>query len=182
MSRELILLGLLRRTDMHGYQLNEFIARDLATCTDIKKSTAYFLLGKMAERGWIRQEETRQGNRPPRRVYSITPAGEAAFQRLLRSSLAGFEPAVFTGDLGLAFMDELPQSESLDLLQQRRSIIQGSLDELQEIPPHQGGYALIIEHQCFHLRSELDWLDQVLSHLHQGAVGPKTEPLLEEKE
>ena len=31
MDRELLLLGLLRRSDMHGYQLHEFIERDLAT-------------------------------------------------------------------------------------------------------------------------------------------------------
>lgn len=29
MERELVLLGLLRRTDMHGYQLHEFINQNI---------------------------------------------------------------------------------------------------------------------------------------------------------
>ena len=49
MERQLLLLGLLRREDMHGYRLNEFIERDMAFCTDVKKPTAYYLLDKLAE-------------------------------------------------------------------------------------------------------------------------------------
>ena len=35
MERELLLLGFLRRENMHGYKLNEFIERDMAACTDL---------------------------------------------------------------------------------------------------------------------------------------------------
>lgn len=182
MSRELFLLGLLRHADMHGYQLNEFIARDLSTCTDIKKPTAYFLLRKMAEQGWICEAEDRQGNRPVRRVYSITPEGESAFHHLLRSSLAEYQPVAFNGDLSLAFITELPQSEALDLLQQRRIVMQQFLSDLQEIPPHEAGFKLVIEHQRHHLRSELDWLDQVITNLRQSAIGTHIDSYPEEKE
>jgi len=63
MNRELLLLGLLRQSEMHGYKIIEFIERDLAICTDLKKPTAYFLLDKMAQNGWISWMEEREGKR-----------------------------------------------------------------------------------------------------------------------
>lgn len=53
MERELLLLGLLRRQDLHGYRLMDFIENNLGACTDLKKPTVYFLLEKMANQGWI---------------------------------------------------------------------------------------------------------------------------------
>src|SRR5689334_23474740 len=120
MERELLLLGLLRRSHMYGYQLHEFIERDLATCSDLKKSTAYFLLDKMTRQGWITQHEEREGNRPPRRVYQVTPAGEAQFQKLLHENLSSYTPARFGGDIGLMFADTLPAAEAQRLLRRRR--------------------------------------------------------------
>ena len=73
MERKLLLLGLLRQQEMHGYQLYEFVDRYLSTCTDMKKSTAYFLLNKMGQDDWIAEEVSQEGSRPPRRVYRLTP-------------------------------------------------------------------------------------------------------------
>ena len=81
MDRKLLLLGLLRQQEMHGYQLYEFIERELSFCTDLKKPTAYYLLNKMAERGWIVEEQSQEGKRPPRKVFRLTAQGEAAYQR-----------------------------------------------------------------------------------------------------
>jgi DNA-binding PadR family transcriptional regulator len=49
MDRQLLLLGLLRRQEMHGYQLNEFIEEKMHSCIDLKKPTAYYLLDKLAQ-------------------------------------------------------------------------------------------------------------------------------------
>ncbi|MBL8155487.1 MAG: helix-turn-helix transcriptional regulator, partial [Anaerolineae bacterium] len=64
MDRELLLLGLLRREDMHGYQLHEFINQNMASCIDLKKPTAYYLLDRMAESGWISASAVQEGSRP----------------------------------------------------------------------------------------------------------------------
>ena len=92
-DRELLLLGLLRQSGMHGYRIVEFIERDLAVCTDLKKSNAYFLLDKMAQGGLVTWAEEREGNRPPRRTYQITPAGETQFQKLLRAESGALSAA-----------------------------------------------------------------------------------------
>jgi DNA-binding PadR family transcriptional regulator len=163
--RHLLLLGLLRRQEMHGYQLAEFLDGELAMCCDLKKPTAYFLLNKMAEAGWITQEEMREGNRPIRHVYRLTAAGEAAYFDLLRANLAAHSNIYFADDIGLAMLDSLPAIEAIALLLERRAAIGSALTTAQAVPQHGGSTQLVIEHQIVHLGSELAWIDQVIERL-----------------
>jgi len=168
MDRKLLLLGLLRMQEMHGYQLNDFIDAFLAVCVDVKKPTAYYLLNKMHEDGWIAVEEQQEGNRPVRRIYNITPEGEIAFKNLLRENLGSYAPTQFTGDIGLAFMDVLSLDDLLSLLTQRRKALEQQLETVRAIPEHPGNFQLMIEHQARHLQAEREWLDEVINSLQDA--------------
>lgn len=163
--RELLLLGLLRQQEMHGYQLNEFLLDELATCASIKKPTAYYLLKKLSEQEWVEESSEQKGHRPPRRVYRITPQGEAAFQRLLRELLPRYTPTYFDNDLPLAYLHELPPQEAKELLLQRREQIRQVQEALQAVPPHKGSVQWLIEHQRRHLELESRLLDEILETL-----------------
>jgi DNA-binding PadR family transcriptional regulator len=165
MEKKLLLLGLLRRQEMHGYQLNEFIDNNLALCTDLKKPTAYYLLDQMSKDGWISAETGQEGNRPQRKVYRLTEAGEAAFQRLLRGNLSAYSPINFPGDIGLAFIDWLTPAETLPLLETQKKQVAARLAEIKSIPAHAGSLGLIFSHQIHHLQAELEWLELVLKEL-----------------
>jgi len=165
MDRKLLLLGLLRMHEMHGYQLNDFLDASLAVCVDLKKPTAYYLLNKMHQDGWIAVEEQQDGNRPVRRIYSITGEGERAFQRLLRENLGSYTAVQFSGDVGLVFMDVLPDKELRNLLSQRRDNLEQKLAKVDSVPEHPGNFQLMIEHQARHLYAELQWLDEVIARL-----------------
>jgi DNA-binding PadR family transcriptional regulator len=168
MERELLLLGLLRHEDMHGYRLVERIERDLSTCADVKKPTAYFLLAKLAKAGLIARSRSREGKRPPKWVYRLTAEGEAAFQRLLRENLEAHLPAKFAGDVGLAFLEALGVDEAAEHLLRRRSAIAEALEGFQAAPEHPGSLGLVLSHQRLHLASELSWVDSVLTWLRQS--------------
>jgi DNA-binding PadR family transcriptional regulator len=165
MERELLLLGLLRRQDMHGYQLHEIIEENLNTCVELKKSTAYYLLDKLAEEGLVGESEERVGNRPQRRVYCLTAEGEARFQDLLRANLANYIPARFGGMVGLAFLDDIGSHEARDLLRERRQKLAEALVEAQNVPMHRGSQQLVIDHQVAHLKAELAWLDALIEEI-----------------
>ncbi|NWG15278.1 MAG: PadR family transcriptional regulator [Chloroflexi bacterium] len=173
MDRELLLLGLLRREDMHGYQLTEFINRNLASCVDLKKPTAYYLLDKMVEAGWITRSEEQEGSRPPRHVYQITAEGEAVFQHLLRENLSTHHPARFTDDIGLALLDALSPQEAIPLLERRRAALAAELEQARVIPPHSGAWQYVIDHLVSHLAAELDWLENLLRRLAEGPPAPE---------
>jgi DNA-binding PadR family transcriptional regulator len=165
MDRELLLLGLLRQQDMHGYQLHEFINRNMSSCVDLKKPTAYYLLEKMVEAGWINEIQEQEGNRPTRNVFQLTAEGEITFQRLLRENISTYHSAQFADDIGLTFLDTLPPVEARELLNMRRAAIVSALANAQSIPQHAGSSQLVINHLMHHLQSELDWLDKVITQL-----------------
>jgi hypothetical protein len=98
-------------------------------------------------------------------VYAITPEGEQTFLRLLRENLASYEMPTLVSDIGLAFSDALPTDEVRRLLEQRRDLLHTQLAEAQAVPPHPGRQQLLIEHQVFHLETEITWLDSVLARL-----------------
>lgn len=171
MERELLLLGLLRQHEMHGYELHSFIENAMSTCIDLKKPTAYLLLDQMTAAGWITVSEQRSGNRPPRKVYRLTTAGEAQFDRLLRANLASVVEVKFGGDVGLAFVDALPPAEAIDLLTQRRQMLVTQLQAAQQVPPHAGSLQILIDHQAHYLASELAWVDKVIAQLRVKMIG-----------
>jgi DNA-binding PadR family transcriptional regulator len=160
--RRLLLLGLLAQREMHGYKLNEFLDKYLHICSDLKKSTAYFLLEKLAEEGYVATTTVRAGNYPERKVFSLTPAGRAYFLRLLRENLAAFTTTYYPGDVGLAFMHELPPAERLALLRERREGLVAQLAALRSAPPHGGALDFVIERNVALLEAERAWLDGVL--------------------
>jgi DNA-binding PadR family transcriptional regulator len=168
MERELLLLGLLRSQDMHGYQLHEAIDSHLGMGVQLTKPTAYRLLSNMTEDGWVTFREEQEGNRPPRRVYAITPQGEVAFQRLLRESLANYQPSEFTCHIGLAFLDQLSPEEALPLLHKRRAVMEELLESTQAHGEHPGSLQLMLERQVYLLAAELEWLGTVIARLQDA--------------
>lgn len=164
MDRQLLLLGLLRSQEMHGYQINEFIDEQMAFCVDLKRSTAYYILDKCCRDGLVTEEIERAGNRPERRVYRITPAGEQRFQALLRENIATYAPPTYAVDIGVIFLDLLPPAEAAALLGERRAAIEtqrASLAVLRAGLP--SNHSAIIEHHLLHIDAELTWIDQVLA-------------------
>ena len=168
MERELLLLGMLRIEEMHGYQVDQMINAHLEPTFQLKKPTMYKLLNKMVDQGWITFREEQEGNYPVRRVYAITPAGEETFQQLLRQSLADYRPVSFN-DIALAFLDTLPAGEALPLLRRRRESISQHLETARDHDPepaaHQDGYHLLLRHQVYHLSAEIAWMDELIDHL-----------------
>ncbi len=169
MDTTLLLLGLLRRTSMHGYQLIEFIERYLSTCTDLKKPTAYLALERLAQHGWVSENEVRDGKRPPRKVYTVTGEGEAEFRKLLAFNLSTYTPSKFPQDMGLAFADALPPAEVSSLLEERREMLEAQLAKAHQAPQHPGTLQLLVEHSIVHLESELAWLGKVITYFAQSA-------------
>ena len=161
MDRELLLLGILRREAMHGYRLVEIVETGLRSCTDLKKPTAYFLLGKLARAGMVTRTRTREGKRPPKWVYRLTPKGEENFQAMLRKNLAEFVAPKNPGSAGLAFLDALPLEEARGLLAQRVAALEAYAAVPTASAP-EAARGLVTSLERAHLQAELTWLQDLL--------------------
>jgi DNA-binding PadR family transcriptional regulator len=168
----LLLLGLLKGQRQHGYQLNDFIERNLARFTTLKKASAYAALDRLEKSGLIEAHSEQAGNRPTRKVYALTPQGEQQFLDLLRAHLARPEPVAFYGDLGLMFLNQLPRDEALSLLTERAQAVDEQIASLERVPTHEGalgaglfGVDLAVSRQLALLRADRDWLGVTLGTL-----------------
>ncbi|ASR47453.1 PadR family transcriptional regulator [Paenibacillus kribbensis] len=166
-ERTLLLLGILKSQSLHGYQINEFIDKNLSRIASMKKATAYAILDKLNAAGLISVREDQNGNRPPRKVYSITPAGEEEFYLLLRGNLSEQDITSFKGDIGLMFIDHLSKEEAIDCLLLRLSGLTEQIEELQQIPKHKfsRGIDLSFKHHLVCKQAERNWLQSVIEEL-----------------
>ena len=169
-DRQLLLLGLLRSQEMHGYQINQFLEEHLDFMANLKPSTAYYALDKMAEAGWVQTFSEQEGNRPTRQVYAITEAGEGQFQRLLRRNLARYESRDSGDDIGVSYLLELPRADAAELLAQKQGQITGLLTRIKTVEAHvnpDDAIHLTLKRSVMQLQADLDWLEQVQDWLDQ---------------
>lgn len=171
-ERELLVLGLLKSQSQHGYQINEFIERNLGRVTDMKKATAYSILKRLDQAGMVNAIVEQEGNRPPRQVYSITDLGEQRFNELLKLSIVTVDDVTPTGDIAIMFLDHLPKEEIIMSLQERLTKVNAILETYQNTPQHGHGFGvdLSIRHRTALLQADSDWLSTAISYVedHDG--------------
>jgi DNA-binding PadR family transcriptional regulator len=168
-QRSLILLGLLMSQSQHGYQINDFIERNLSTVTDMKKPTAYATLDKLNQNGYIDIQFEQEGNRPTRKVYSINENGKQYFYKLLLNNLSSAESVNYQGDIGLMFIDFLPLEKTIPALQDRLNKNKNLIEIFKQTPAHgiRSGVNLAVEHKITMLETEVKFLAKTINILIQ---------------
>jgi DNA-binding PadR family transcriptional regulator len=166
-ERELLLLGLLLRQDMHGYELNHFLEHRLDSLFALNRSTAYYLLGRLAQRGLVDAELERHGRRPERRVFRLTEEGQDAFQGALREHLAGYSPGGYPDEVGLLFLEMLPRDEQRQLLQEKLKVVGEQRQRAQERRDIHSGSPVrwMLSHRLAQLETEERWLSDLIAEL-----------------
>lgn len=166
-DRSLLLLGMLKAQRGHGYQVHEFIEKNLARVADMKKATAYATLDKLAKEGLVDATQEQVGNRPPRKVYALTAAGEERFAALLRQRLRAADDARLSSDVAVMFLDEMGREEACKVMQERLVERRSQLAIYEAAPAHGMGVGvdLAVEHVRAHLRADCAWLEVALVQL-----------------
>jgi DNA-binding PadR family transcriptional regulator len=165
MERDLVLLGVLRQGAMHGYRIAEIVEKELGRAVELKRSTTYYLLERLARDGYLRRDRVSAGKRPTRYVYELTEQGIERFFELLRRNLEGRSDVRFGGDAGLAFVDELDAAEAAALLARKLSSLKQSLEAHKHAQAVAGEADLLLSHQASFLAEEIAWLEQVIERL-----------------
>ena len=165
-ERVLLLLGMLKSQSQHGYQINEFIERNLSRVIDMKRSTAYTLLDRLCEQGYVNRSMEQAGNRPQKKVYTITSAGEQKFKELLQAILKDIQGVSFPFEVALMFMDSLPPADLLVCLHDRLKLLDEQISFQEHIPSHGAsvkGVDLAVAHRLVLLRAERDWIQSIMT-------------------
>lgn len=168
-QRALLLLGLLKTQHSHGYQLHEFIERNLSRVADVKKPTAYATLDRLCAEGFVEVHQEQHGNRPPRKVYAITEAGAARFDELLRETLPRVDDLRGAQDVAIMFLDELPLPVAVAALEARLETRREELRVIEENAPRhlELGVNLAIQHVVHLTKADVEWLEGALAELRR---------------
>lgn len=80
----LVILALLKREDMYGYQLVQECERSSGGALVTQEGSLYPVLYKLLDAGMISDYRVKSGKRMIRVYYHLEPAGEVRLQELIR--------------------------------------------------------------------------------------------------
>jgi len=103
-ENELILLGLLKESPKHGYEIKRRIEEILFLFAGVDQKSIYYPLRILEKRGLVVKRSGKEGKRPERFVYELTESGKAYFEELLSKSFLNFKRPQFSLDLSLYFL------------------------------------------------------------------------------
>ena len=106
---EQTLLGFLTQKPMHGYDLNQQVKAELGEVWYMGISNIYGALKRLDQSGQVESSLVPQNDRPSRKVYRITPAGEQSFLDWLR------QPVPVIREMRVEFPTKLYFFRALDL-------------------------------------------------------------------
>ncbi|MBS4194137.1 PadR family transcriptional regulator [Lederbergia citri] len=167
--RSLLLLGLLMTDSQHGYQIHDFIEKNLPFISNMKKATAYSLLDKLSKEGLIDVTVEFDGNRPPRKVYSINELGRKQFYQLLVKNVSSAESIFYESDIGLMFLDYLPLQEAIQSLQEKYEMLKDKYNSITHLSIHEcsSGVMIAMNHKKRMLEADLLFIKETIQQLSE---------------
>jgi DNA-binding PadR family transcriptional regulator len=164
-------LGMLTFGEMSGYDLGKAIEGSIGFFWAPAKSQLYAELRRLVGLGWARERRVEQTDRPDKRIYTITPAGERALRAWLGTPPAEFDPikSPFLLRLFFAHLGEAGAARELVTAHRRQAReLLGAWEaidaELREeggpLPPY-----LTLTYGIAYARAVLAWCDEALERL-----------------
>ncbi len=161
MYLDILVLAHLAHRPAHGYEIKKRVEQSIGTSA-LNNNVLYPALRRFEEAGAIVGELIPQQGVPPRRVFSLTEAGED----LLRSLLEDFSDELAERDeeflTRLAFFDLVAPAARLDILTMREDAMGRRVKHLAEMArlaaAHDRRYAVsLLDFQLRQAQRELAW-------------------------
>lgn len=179
------LLGFLSFNPMTGYELKHHLDHSTRNIWHAKLSHIYSTLKKLQDKGHVTSDVQPQKDRPDRRVYTITPAGQTSLLKFLSSPIITITPKkdlfllkiLFSAHIGkdsvltqLRLMRDL-QREQLDTTQKDLADLSKLLDKTEESELRENTRLLwdsvvSLEEQKSQL--QLRWLDELINQVEES--------------
>jgi DNA-binding PadR family transcriptional regulator len=162
---------------MHPYEMQRVMhQRHTDELLALKRGSLYHAINQLQREQLIEPVETsREGRRPERTVYQITPDGDDELVLWLRELLSAptREPSQFTA--ALAFIRNLPPAEALEQLELRAVDLQAGIAAMQAIERGISAHVdrvsvLELEYQRAVAQAELEWVHGLTADLREDRI------------
>jgi DNA-binding PadR family transcriptional regulator len=139
-KNELVVLGLLNRKPMHGYQLHhEIVKTGMEYWAQVNLSSIYNTLNRLKRKGMVEAKREKPGKMPARSVYHLTKSGKEKLAFLVEQTLRDDRMHPHNLVLGVAFIRGLVKREALSCLEVKREGMQKLLKRMTEVDRQQRG-------------------------------------------
>jgi DNA-binding PadR family transcriptional regulator len=172
---EIAVLALLREAPMHPYQMQRLLRhRHKDEILALKRGSLYHAIGRLVRGGLIMAKSTeRDGRRPERTTYAISPAGRKEFTRVLRQIIAVPRRESSEFMAAMSFLVYLAPSEALPRFEERATYLE------HEIAARATGEAaastfvqrinlIESEYLIAMLKAELSWVRGLIGEISAG--------------
>lgn len=183
---ELAVLALLRESPMHPYQMQKLLRdRHKDEFLVLKRGSLYHAIHRLERGALIEVVRTaRQGKRPERTTYSITPAGKKELVRWLQQMIS--TPKAEASDLmaGLSFLPFLTVDDAIERLEERSRALEAEIARMSERTKAASswvGRIHLIESEYLRAmrEAELVWVRGLTRELHSGKLTWDLQELLQ---
>jgi DNA-binding PadR family transcriptional regulator len=171
-------LGLLSEQPRHPYDIAYTIKqRHMHEHIKLSMGTLYHVVEQLQRLGWIRPTETaREGRRPERTIYELTPDGRRHLLDRVRQLVA--EPArdYSAFEAGLAFLHQLQPEEAVALLRRRAAALGDEVElwdyALERLRNGGLGRLALIESELVQdaRRFQRDWALRIAQEIESGTL------------
>ena len=162
---------------MHPYQMQRLLRlRHKDEILALKRGSLYHAIGRILRAGLISVETTgREGKRPERTTYRITPEGMDALVDALRKIVATPRRESSEFMAAMSFLPHLDPQNAFQLLQERARKLEGEIAELTTGLTAASAHVLRInlvesEYLLAMLRAELAWVRNLEAEIQGGRL------------
>jgi DNA-binding PadR family transcriptional regulator len=129
----LAVLALVFERPMHPYEMAATLKhRQKHESIKLRYGTLYTVIDMLASRGLIRPKQTlRDGKRPERTVYALTPAGHDLLREWMRDLVAQPAKEFPQFEAALCLLPVLPPDEAVTLLRDRTVRLAGHIGQIE---------------------------------------------------
>jgi DNA-binding PadR family transcriptional regulator len=184
---EIAVLALLREASMHPYQMQRLLRlRHKDELLALKRGSLYHAIRRLTRSGLIQVEKTgREGKRPQRTCYRITPEGLNAFLSVLGKMVATPRRESSECMAAMSFLVHLNPKEAGQLLETRAKHLETEIAQvssgLADAADHVARINLIESEYLLHiLKAEHAWVQGLKKEIGNGTLAWDLKAILRE--
>lgn len=185
MSLEYAILGFLSYHPYTGYDLKKIFDTSVRHFWPADQSQIYRTLSRLTEQGYVEMEKVPQDDRPDRKLYHITDAGQAELLKWLAAPPPSGEPRS-ASLIQVFFAGQLSDEEILAKFEGFAAIMRAILAKYDQVPtqilPYQQEIAsprehffwmLTLDNGIRNMHANLEWAENVIKQIKAGKVPQK---------
>jgi DNA-binding PadR family transcriptional regulator len=179
----LAVMVLLYERPMHPYAMAATLrARHKEDSIKLRYGSLYTVIALLVKAGFIvARHTTREGNRPEKTIYTLTPSGETELRHWMRDILSTPIKEFPQFEAGLSLLPALPPQEAADVLATRVAFLQHDIEQIKQAlqaAKAQGLPALFAiesEYRLTQLEAEYTYVEHLIERIRTDGCGYLTE-------